>query len=288
MRVILSRFFNESYLMEWWLRHHLEMFDHGILIDSNSNDESADMCRTLAPHWEVIRTEHAEYNAFMADFELMKHEERFPDASKIILNTTEFLVSPDLAALDRFLAEQDSVGAILPGAIMVDTTPELPPDPRQALIAQKTCGIWESDFDFKAAAMPGFVHPTRSRVYHRFRIGAYGPGRHYSHLPGQVGCDPRMAAIWWYGFSPWTEEFKSRKRQFASTFGAFDKRFGLGRQHYSHLDELDDQWRRIVRHSHPLVGNAAHERPSLARQGKRLARRIGGLGRRGWQRLFPR
>lgn len=96
MRVVLSRFFNESYLMEWWLRHHLEMFDHGILIDSNSNDETADICRTIAPHWEVIRTEHAEYSAILADFELMKQEERFPEAWKIVLNTTEFLVSPDL------------------------------------------------------------------------------------------------------------------------------------------------------------------------------------------------
>ena len=33
MRVVVSHFFNEAYLLPWWLRHHRDVFDHGVLID---------------------------------------------------------------------------------------------------------------------------------------------------------------------------------------------------------------------------------------------------------------
>ena len=29
-RVVISHFFNEAYLLPWWLKHHREMFDHGV------------------------------------------------------------------------------------------------------------------------------------------------------------------------------------------------------------------------------------------------------------------
>jgi hypothetical protein len=31
MRLVVSHFFNESYLMPWWLKHHRETFDHGVI-----------------------------------------------------------------------------------------------------------------------------------------------------------------------------------------------------------------------------------------------------------------
>ena len=33
-RVVISHFFNEAYLLPWWLKHHREIFDHGVLIDT--------------------------------------------------------------------------------------------------------------------------------------------------------------------------------------------------------------------------------------------------------------
>ena len=54
-RVVISHFFNEAYLLPWWLEHHRQIFDHGVLIDWSSTDGSADICRQLAPGWEVVR-----------------------------------------------------------------------------------------------------------------------------------------------------------------------------------------------------------------------------------------
>lgn len=276
MRLVVSRFHNEAYLMGWWLRHHREMFDHGVLIDSSSTDETADICRSLVPGWEIVRTEYHEFSAIMADFEMMKQEARFPDAWKITLNTTEFLVAPSLAALEGFLEGKGHTGIVLPGAIMVDTEAENPPDPDLPLVDQKASGIWEEGFDFAKAAVPGLNGPTRSRVYHRFAIGAYAPGRHRSMLPGLARGRREQAAIWWYGYSPWTEEFKLRKQQFAATFGSFDKRFGLGLHHFSHLDDFDERWRRLSAVSRSLTvlsEQNAHLQAEIASLTGRIAER---------------
>ena len=91
-RIVISHFYNEAYLLPWWLKHHREMFDHGVLIDYASTDDSVAICRELVPDWEVIPSENAHFSALLCDFEVMKHEQRFPDAWKIALNTTEFLV----------------------------------------------------------------------------------------------------------------------------------------------------------------------------------------------------
>ena len=92
---------------------------------------------------------------------------------------------PALAHMEATLERHDLTAVRLPGAIMVDSAPDEAPDPGVPLTQQKQCGIWEDEFDFKAYAIPGLSFPTRSRIHHRYAIGAYTPGRHSSHLPGQ-------------------------------------------------------------------------------------------------------
>ena len=282
MRLVLSRFHNEAYLMCWWLRHHREIFDHGILIDSNSTDETADICRTLVPGWEIIKTEYREFSSIMADFEIMKQEARFPGAWKIALNTTEFLVSPSLSALEASIEQKSCSGTMLPGAIMVDTEPELRPDPALPLIDQKANGVWEEGFDFTGAAIPGLKGPGRGRLYHCYDIGAYSPGRHRSFLPGLTTARREEGAIWWYGFCPWTEELKSRKRQFADSFSSFDKRYGFGIQHYADLDTLEERWSRLRALSRPLAAitsEISQLRPEIGRLTGEVAARDKSLER---------
>lgn len=255
-RVVISHFFNEAYLLPWWLKHHREVFDHGVLIDWSSTDGSADICRELAPGWEVVPSEHRHFAAILCDFEVMKHEARFPEAWKIALNTTEFLVAPALAHMEDTLRRHDLTGVRLPGAIMVDTAPDEAPKPDIPLTQQKRCGIWEETFDFRRHAIPGFQAPTRSRLYHRYPIGAYMPGRHASHLPGQCGGNPELGAIWWYGFSPWTGAFKARKAQIATRRADFDRKHGFGAQHEAAVHELDERWSRLRAASAPLLSAA--------------------------------
>ena len=90
MRTVITHFYNEEYLLPWWLQHHRPMFDHGILIDYGSTDASADICRTLAPEWRLVRSANPDFSALDVDFEVMQYEAGLP-GWKIALNTTEFL-----------------------------------------------------------------------------------------------------------------------------------------------------------------------------------------------------
>lgn len=251
-RVVISHFFNESYLLPWWLRHHREIFDHGVLIDYHSTDNSVEICRELVPDWEIVPSENVTFAALLCDFEVMKHEQRFPDAWKIALNTTEFFIAPGLEKMERVMVQHDLVGARLPGAVMVDTDPANPPDPSRSLVTQKTTGLWEDEIDFQALAIPGLTFPTRSRLYHRYAIGAYTPGRHGSHLPRQCNGTRDLGAVWWYGFSPWSNAFKARKLQISTKRDSFDVKNGFGAQHQADVAELDGRWSKLAPLSGPL------------------------------------
>lgn len=249
-RVVISHFFNEAYLLPWWLRHHREIFDHGVLIDYHSTDDSVAICRELVPHWEVVPSENATFAALLCDFEVMKHEQRFPDAWKLALNTTEFFVAPGLEKMERVINQHDLIGVRLPGAVMVDTDPQNAPDPLRSLTEQKATGIWEDEIDFASLAIPGLTFPTRTRVYHRYAIGAYTPGRHSSQLPRQCNGSHELGSIRWYGFSPWSNAFKARKLQISERRDSFDVKNGFGAQHQADIAELDGRWSKLA----PLSG----------------------------------
>lgn len=140
MRVVVSHFFNEAYLLPWWLRHHRDVFDHGVLIDRCSTDESVNICRELVPSWEVVRSETAQFEAIMCDFEVMKHEARFPNAWKIALTITEFLVARRLSEMEQFVKSHDLIAVRVPRAVMVDTEPDRAPDPNVPLTEQNIAG----------------------------------------------------------------------------------------------------------------------------------------------------
>ena len=157
-----SHFYNEAYLLPWWLKHHREIFDHGVLIDYASTDSSADICRDLVPGWEVVQSENAHFSAILCDFEVMKHEQRFASDWKIALNTTEFLMAPELSNFEQYVLKNNFTGLRMPGAIMIDTEPGEVPDPERPLVQQKHAGVWEKAFNYNSARIPeGLTFPTR-------------------------------------------------------------------------------------------------------------------------------
>ena len=75
MRTVICHFFNEAYLLPWWLPHHIPMFDHGIMIDHGSTDESVEIVQRLAPHWRIVRSRLTMFDAFLTDQEVMSYEQ---------------------------------------------------------------------------------------------------------------------------------------------------------------------------------------------------------------------
>ena len=89
-KTLISHFYNEEYLLPWWLMHHTKIFDHGILINRGSTDRSVEICKLFAPHWEVRDSRFLEFDPTNTDIEVMEIE-REVSGWKMVLNTTEFL-----------------------------------------------------------------------------------------------------------------------------------------------------------------------------------------------------
>jgi hypothetical protein len=242
VRTIIIHFYNEELLLPWWLEHHLRLFDHGVLIDYASTDRSAKICRALAPHWRLVRSRNASFDATLVDFEVMCYEEEL-QGWKIALNVTEFLCVSGrrtLEAIEREIVKKGLIGARFPGACMVDVASQEPLLRKRPLIRQKRHGVMEADLDVTN-------NPTlqRSRFYHRGVVGKYVMGRHQTYWTDVGFVNKQVGSCRWFGYSPWTEEFLQRKLQIRTRLPAADlrgaARGSLSLQHLKSREDLDRQ-----------------------------------------------
>lgn len=232
-------FHNEAYLLPWWLKHHLPLFDHGVLIDHGSTDESCDIIRQYAPHWRLVRSSLTTFDAFMTDFEVMSHEQHLP-GWKIALNVTEFLMpAADLGLVEQYALTQGRMGFACTGITCVDLEPSSLPSHDQPLLLQKPWGYDENPIDAETRAAAGMPPPgvTRNRFYHCLPIGKYAPGRHMSHHPDSYF---RLLDVMVFHllYSPWNDNFVRRKMQIGSRIDPKDAELGLGLQHLRPAEEL--------------------------------------------------
>ena len=243
MRLLISHFHNEEYLLPWWISHHKEMFDTVVMINHRSTDRSCEIIRKLAPHWEIVDTTTTKFSAKECDAEVMYHEGRFQADLKIVLNTTEFLICESMHTLERLLNHRHKRQLILSGAIMVDQDPEKEPQETDSLVSKKHHGIWETNIWFSLIpSQLGFLKsPSRSRIIHCSQNGIYQAGRHFSKLPEKIGVDRSIAAIWWYALSPFNAQTLKRKQQIAGQIPPVDKVNKQGFQHLVSTDTIVDQ-----------------------------------------------
>ena len=243
MRTLLTHFYNEEYLLPWWLKHHLDLFDHGILVDYQSTDRSVEIIRDLAPRWTILSSMNTVFDSALCDLEMTWIEKDIP-GWKIILNVSEFLVldhgTKTLDAIELFANTDINKprGLIIPGCVMADNAPEIVPNYNRPLVEQKHFGFNEIELDVAIATkMKHLPFPSRSRMYHKAPIGVYMPGRHQTHMPDVTNV-MTSARVFWYGFSPWTANFINRKLQISPKVSDTDKKIGGGIQHLMTLEQL--------------------------------------------------
>ena len=110
-KTIISHFYNEEYLLPWWLDHHKKYFDHGIMIDYHSTDSSRKIIQEICPNWEIVKTKNKHFDSAIIDREV-EHYEKKIDGWRICLNTTEFLVG-DYSILDKSQENQLQLGNLI-------------------------------------------------------------------------------------------------------------------------------------------------------------------------------
>lgn len=256
MLTIISHFFNEEFLLPFWIRHHRGLADHAILIDYASNDRSRQIIESLAPEWDVVDSANDEFAAELIDQEVMRYE-REVDGWKVALNTTEFLpldlmerlgkasgkalrlgsktmVSEDLRdceALSQSLVEEFPTGIDAEGWVrrVVPT------------LRKKSRGFGRRSFD--PSVVSRYDPRTRGRIIHSDRDGKYWVGRHGSHLQ----TEDFDACISWFALSPWTEAFVRRKLQISSRIPRSEVEKGFGSQHFSSFEDLDETRRFLLK-----------------------------------------
>jgi len=249
MRFVISHILNEEYLLQWWLPHHKDKFDLGLIIDYGSTDGSLDLIRKIVPHWQIVKTINANFRAHDIDAEVMQYEravqQRYPFAWMITLNTTEFLIGNTNKLKQSYkVVKPCKMQKLIPCDVMTDRPEQefTEPDTTIPLIKQRTFGMlmdYSPETIYNAHAgqrelltdQKNIVYDTRfMRSLHNFPLNYFetsiwGAGRHYWGTP----CEDFR--ILWYGYSPFNERLLKRKLAIQNQIPQEDKAAGNGKQH---------------------------------------------------------
>lgn len=212
MKSIICHFYNEEYLLPWWLEHHKKYFDYGLMINYKSTDRSVEIINEICPEWQVVDSVNPEFSAAEVDDEVMYYEEQIP-GWKIALNVTEFLVGN----YSLLTEDETSKNIYVPSFYFVDKNDTTSVDSSKPLYEQVTNGI-----DFVDNPML-----RKLRCLHNHQV-KYVPGRHFSNFDDATDD----FVVFNYGFSPMNEDLISRKLQIQNRIPESDKRKNWGSEHH--------------------------------------------------------
>jgi hypothetical protein len=240
--VVICHYYNEQYMLAWWLKHHYQLFDHGVLIDYGSTDQSNELIRELAPTWEIRKSRNKEFDIESCEREVMEIEREF-GGWKTVLNTTEFLF---LRNKDDFLDDLKKSGELMfraNGIIMADPLGyyKVDPMPKIPLNKQRFHGFVEKEKHSVA---------NRDRFIHMYPDGAYHLGRHGSNHP--YASNHPDAFVLWFGFSPWSESMIQRKLFIQTRIPKHNQEKGLGIHHFVDRKQLETMYSNHAVHSEDL------------------------------------
>lgn len=216
---LLCHFYNEEYLLPFWIRHHLPLFDRAILVNYNSTDSSKSIIKKLAPDWEIVDSRNEFFGAEEVDREI-EDLERTVGGWTICLNTTEFLLCNDYP---RYLVNEGHM----------------------AYGIQQYCVVGNGEPKNQEEFYSGLMNGSIKNGYgHRFMHKIkhvhghwYEPGRHGLRYSPVFGTPNMFIAH--CRFYPWNEKFIKRKLQIASRIPQkdIDRKFGF--QHMWTREEME-------------------------------------------------
>lgn len=215
-RTVVSHFYNEEYLLPWWLNHHKKYFDHGIMINYASTDKSVNIIKTICPTWDIVDSKNKHFSPRDVDLEVTMIESVI-DGWRVCLNTTEFLIG-DYGYLNTF---SEPCALHVPCYYFVDN---LFPIRNEETLSYHV-PLWDS---IKTGLDISDTKVSRGyRSIHNHAITYEDEGRHFS---GTNSTDKFV--IFNYGFAPMTEKFIDRKLQIQYKMTLQEKIRNSGFQHY--------------------------------------------------------
>lgn len=234
MITVISHIFNEEYLLPFWLEHHMNIFDHGIIIDYCSTDRSVEIIHKHCPNWEIIKTRNLNadgspnFKADDVDREVSNIESRI-HGYKICLNTTEFLclTKPKKEILNILSA--NLYYCIKMHHIM---------NKKQNFYPKNAV-----DF-FKGIELIGFAPSRGHRILHSDNYLNYTVGRHSHNTNNHENniYNHELFFILWARFYPCNKNIFERKLQIQQNIPQSDKDASRGYHHITNLKNLQNDY----------------------------------------------
>ena len=91
MTTLISQIYNEEFLLPFFIEHHYEKFENGIIVDYGSTDASLSIIAKLAPKWRIVDCSGENFSATKVDALIHSIEEACDDIC-LALTATEFFV----------------------------------------------------------------------------------------------------------------------------------------------------------------------------------------------------
>jgi hypothetical protein len=224
-KTILCHFYNEEYMLPWFLNHHKQIFDHGIMIDYHSTDSSRKIIQEICPTWDIVTSRNPDFQADTIDYEVNDIEQSI-DGWKICLNVTEQLIG-DYTLMN----DQPNQQLLIPSMFYVDcdrgraVTQDLP------LYKQKTDGF-SFEGGYSTARYTENFRERRARSLHNMPVQYPIPGRHYETY------NTKELVIFYYGWCPFNEPALARKLQIQTQIPLVDRQRNWGFHHITNKETL--------------------------------------------------
>ena len=230
-KTLISHFYNEEYMLPWFLNHHKQIFDHGIMIDYASDDSSCDIIREICPSWEILPSRNKFFDAKAIDEEVMDYEMTL-SGWRITLNVTEFLIGN----IDRLHNRRgEKTQHLLTNYVFVDMEDETKGPSTLLhdipLYEQRYWGY--HDKDNHGWMMHYGSHPRMNRSIHNFPI-RYTGGRHFADT--DYSFDDLV--IFYYGWAD-IKQGLARKLQIKNKIGN-----DVGTVHHHDEQQFLDMYRK--------------------------------------------
>jgi hypothetical protein len=223
---VITHFYNEEYLLPWWLKFHREVFDDGILIDHGSTDRSREIIAELCPDWRVVDTKLEWFDPVANDLEVNQYEREAP-GWKIALNITEFLCGDVRSAIRK--AEKRGLRPYGVSLIDQERDHQIEPSPHMPIHKQRHWGI-----------VNGGTIGSRRRLLHCYPFGTYHPGRHA--WVNEFEDTEELTVVHLF-CSPMTDRFIARKLQIKDKIANPQVNNGNGWQHYLGPGQIMEMWK---------------------------------------------
>lgn len=233
----ICHYYNEEYLLPYWIEHHKRIFDNIIFIDHHSTDRSNEIILKHYPKENIITSINKEFNAKDCDEEVIRIEWA-TEGYKIALTITEFLVGNVKKMIETYDWDQ----YLIPVYPMIDSINNEFTElefPGESLVGQRMNGI-----DINRGEQFFLIRKARSL---HLNMPFYPTGRHFTKK-NVTDC-----LICWYGYSPFNESIIKRKLQIQDRIPESDRTKLFGIEHLVDRNQLISNFRQFQQHAEDLT-----------------------------------